>query len=44
MATKSFITEMSFDKKSVNSLINALNNEKTPILTYFFFSIHFFSK
>ena len=30
MATKSFITEMSFDKKSVNSLINALNNEKTP--------------
>ena len=30
MATKSFTTEMTFDKKSVNSLINALNNEKSP--------------
>ena len=30
MATKSFTTEMTFDKKSVNSLIKALNNEKSP--------------
>ena len=30
VATKSFTTEMTFDKKSVNSLIKALNNEKSP--------------
>ena len=30
MATKSFTTEMTFDKKSVNGLIKALNNEKSP--------------
>ena len=30
MATKSFTKEMTFDKKSVNGLIKALNNEKSP--------------
>lgn len=30
MSTKSFTTEMTFDKKFVNSLIKALNNEKSP--------------
>nr|DAY39170.1 MAG TPA: hypothetical protein [Caudoviricetes sp.] len=30
VATKRFTTEMTFDKKSVNSLIKALNNEKSP--------------
>ena len=30
MSTKSFTTEMTFDKKSVNGLIKALNNKKSP--------------
>ncbi|MBF4806171.1 MAG: hypothetical protein HXM47_06235 [Pseudoleptotrichia goodfellowii] len=30
MATKSFTAEMTFDKKSINSLIKALDNEKSP--------------
>nr|DAO30320.1 MAG TPA: hypothetical protein [Caudoviricetes sp.] len=30
VAKKSFTTEKTFDKKSVNSLIKALNNEKSP--------------
>ena len=30
IATKSFITEMFFDKKYVNGLIKALNNKKSP--------------
>ena len=29
MATKSFTAEMTFDKKSINSLIKALDNEKS---------------
>ena len=30
MATKSFTNDVKFDKKSVNSLIETLNNDKSP--------------